>query len=191
MKTKSWIYFSILVAWLVTCILLFCLKLIDFVGIIVSFIFAIPTMIYDFVVTFKATKRQKQLKALNKIYKLEDFIKNVIVETGKTNNARIRAGMITKMGEEDPSKIINDQLNQSKKFYIEHFSNLFGKKEAENKFFQIKNNRNQFFIELQSKILKINPSEEELRAFDIKIDNETRRKLFINQNKEKINEIKI
>ncbi len=186
MKPKAWIYSSILIAWIITCVVLFKYELINMVGIIVSFIFAIPTMIYDFIVTLKATKRQKQLQALSKIYKLNVYIKNVYIETAKTNNARIRAGMIGKMGEEDPNKIINAQLDQSKKFYIEHFSNLFGKKEVENKFSQIKANRQQFFIDVQSIVLKINPSEEELRTFDINVDESTRRKLFMNQNKEKI-----
>ena len=191
MKTKIWIYFSILVAWLITCILLFNLKLIDIVGIIVSFVFAIPTMIYDLIVTAKGIKRKKQLQAISKICNFEKYERDVIVDCVQVNNHRIRAGVLHTMGKADPNGIINQELDRSKNFYIDYLSNLFGKKEAENKFSELKNNKQNFYSDFQNKVIKINPTEDELRIFDIKLDDTIKRKLFIKQNKDKINETKV
>lgn len=191
MKAKSWIYFSILVAWLSTCILLFCFGLLDIVGIIVSFVFAIPTMIYDLLVTAKGIKRKKQLQAISKICNFEKYERAVIADCAQVNNHRIRAGVIHTMGKADPNGIINQELDRSKNFYMDYLTNLFGKKEAENKFDELKNNKQNFFTDFQNEIIRINPTEDELRIFDINLDDTIKRKLFVKQNKDKINETKV
>lgn len=64
MAKKMIIYGVILLLWLVACVVLYVLKLIDWIGVAVSFIFAVPLIFVDLYSTKDESKRKQQLEQI-------------------------------------------------------------------------------------------------------------------------------
>ncbi len=178
MKTKGLVYGIILIVWLITCIILYKYNLIDFIGIIVSFVFAIPTIIYDLISTYLNKHRDNVLKALSNFCKLKKYINDVQIDCIKTNHLRIRGGLQNKMGLTDANDIILKQIDNSKNFYLNNIKILFGKKNTTNKFKLLQSNTSEFFEFLKEKIIEVNPTDEEIKIYNLIIDDNIKKNVM-------------
>ena len=68
------IYGVILLLWLVACVVLYVLKLIDWIGVAVSFIFAVPPIFVDLYSTKEESKRKQQLEQIGQLYKFLKYL---------------------------------------------------------------------------------------------------------------------
>ena len=81
MAKKMIIYGVILLLWLVACVVLYVLKLIDWIGVAVSFIFAVPPIFVDLYSTKEESKRKQQLEQIGQLYKFLKYLDDMYVET--------------------------------------------------------------------------------------------------------------
>ena len=91
MAKKMIIYGVILLLWLV-------LKLIDWIGVAVSFIFAVPPIFVDLYSTKEESKRKQQLEQIGQLYKFLKYLDDMNVENIRVNMLRQRAGAVNTMG---------------------------------------------------------------------------------------------
>ena len=92
------IYGVILLLWLVACVVLYVLKLIDWIGVAVSFIFAVPPIFVDLYSTKEESKRKQQLEQIGQLYKFLKYLDDMNVENIRVNMLRQRAGAVNTMG---------------------------------------------------------------------------------------------
>ena len=80
MAKKMIIYGVILLLWLVACVVLYVLKLIDWIGVAVSFIFAVPPIFVDLYSNKEESKRKQQLeqKCSSKPFSSNTFEKKIV-----------------------------------------------------------------------------------------------------------------
>ena len=98
MAKKMIIYGVILLLWLVACVVLYVLKLIDWIGVAVSFIFAVPPIFVDLYSTKEESKRKQQLEQIGQLYKFLKYLDDMNVENIRVNMLRQRAGAVNTMG---------------------------------------------------------------------------------------------
>ena len=82
------IYGVILLLWLVACVVLYVLKLIDWIGVAVSFIFAVPPIFVDLYSTKEESKRKQQLEQIGQLYKFLKYLDDMNVENIRVNMLR-------------------------------------------------------------------------------------------------------
>ena len=92
------IYGVILLLWLVACVVLYVLKLIDWIGVAVSFIFAVPPIFVDLYSTKEESKRKQQLEQIGQLYKFLKYLDDMNVENIRVNMLRQRAGAVNTIG---------------------------------------------------------------------------------------------
>ena len=88
MAKKMIIYGVILLLWLVACVVLYVLKLIDWIGVAVSFIFAVPPIFVDLYSTKEESKRKQQLEQIGQLYKFLKYLDDMNVENIRVNMLR-------------------------------------------------------------------------------------------------------
>ena len=97
-KTRLKLYIVIGLVWIIVCAILYFNGIIDWVGIMVSFIFTIPTIIMDIWLTKKEEVRKSKLESISKLIEILNYIDNMIIDSINVNQRRQRAGVISKMG---------------------------------------------------------------------------------------------
>lgn len=186
MAKKMIIYGVILLLWLVACVVLYVLKLIDWIGVAVSFIFAVPPIFVDLYSTKEESKRKQQLEQIGELYKFLKYLDDMNVENIRVNMLRQRAGSVNTMGLIDLNASIHKTFVDSttKAYYIKSIAIVFGKKQCEELYLRMEKDRQGFEKVLEQKVLDLNPTENECDFYKLLLSNDLKKQLFLKQHSE-------
>lgn len=183
---KTHVYGIIMAAWFAVCVILYVLKLIDWIGIMISFIFAIPPIIIDLVSTNADNKRKKKLEQVGVLHKFLKYLDDMTIDNMKVNNARQRSGAVVQMGliniEGAIHSVFND--NKTKTYYEKSLSIAFSEKKCKELYKLMEIKREDFIKELNTLILTLNPNENEIKYYNLILTDNLKRELFLKQHKE-------
>lgn len=180
------IYGVILLLWLVACVVLYIFKLIDWIGIAVSFIFAVPPIFVDLYSTKEESKRKQQLEQIGQLYKFLKYLDDVNVDNIRVNMLRQRAGAVNTMGLIDLNASIHKTFVDptTKVYYIKSIAIVFGKKQCEELYLKMENDRQGFEKVLEQKVLDLNPTENECDFYKVLLSSDLKKQLFLKQHSE-------
>lgn len=186
MAKKMIIYGVILLLWLVACVVLYIFKLIDWIGIAVSFIFAVPPIFVDLYSTKEESKRKQQLEQIGQLYKFLKYLDDVNVDNIRVNMLRQRAGAVNTMGLIDLNASIHKTFVDptTKVYYIKSIAIVFGKKQCEELYLKMENDRQGFEKVLEQKVLDLNPTENECDFYKLLLSSNLKKQLFLKQHSE-------
>lgn len=186
MAKKMIIYGVILLLWLVACVVLYIFKLIDWIGIAVSFIFAVPPIFVDLYSTKEESKRKQQLEQIGQLYKFLKYLDDVNVDNIRVNMLRQRAGAVNTMGLIDLNASIHKTFVDptTKVYYIKSIAIVFGKKQCEELYLKMENDRQGFEKVLEQKVLDLNPTENECDFYKLLLSSDLKKQLFLKQHSE-------
>ena len=185
-KRKIKIYVAIFILWLITCGVLYYFDLINWIGIAVSFLFAIPPIIIDLVSSIKQEKRAKQLESIAKIQKFLKHLNDMQADIIRCNLENKRAGHLERVCDID--KVIQEAINNTNNstFYRKHLSVVFGKDRENELYLKMLKERDYINKVLNDKIILFNPNENECKYYNLVIDDSLGKELFFKQNQEQI-----
>lgn len=186
MAKKMIIYGDILLLWLVACVVLYVLKLIDWIGVAVSFIFAVPPIFVDLYSTKEESKRKQQLEQIGQLYKFLKYLDDMNVENIRVNMLRQRAGAVNTMGLIDLNASIHKTFVDSttKAYYIKSIAIVFGKKQCEELYLRMEKDRQGFEKVLEQKVLDLNPTENECDFYKLLLSSDLKKQLFLKRHSE-------
>lgn len=186
MAKKMIIYGVILLLWLVACVVLYILKLIDWIGVAVSFIFAVPPIFVDLYSTKEESKRKQQLEQIGQLYKFLKYLDDMNVENIRVNMLRQRAGAVNTMGLIDLNASIHKTFVDptTKAYYIKSIEIVFGKKQCEELYLRMEKDRQGFEKVLEQKVLDLNPTENECDFYKLLLSSDLKKQLFLKQHSE-------
>lgn len=186
MAKKMIIYGVILLLWLVACVVLYVLKLIDWIGVAVSFIFAVPPIFVDLYSTKEESKRKQQLEQIGQLYKFLKYLDDMNVENIRVNMLRQRAGAVNTMGLIDLNASIHKTFVDSttKAYYIKSIAIVFGKKQCEELYLRMEKDRQGFEKVLEQKVLDLNPTENECDFYKLLLSSDLKKQLFLKRHSE-------
>ena len=186
MAKKMIIYGVILLLWLVACVVLYVLKLIDWIGVAVSFIFAVPPIFVDLYSTKEESKRKQQLEQIGQLYKFLKYLDDMNVENISVNMLRQRAGAVNTMGLIDLNASIHKTFVDptTKAYYIKSVAIVFGKKQCEELYLRMEKDRQGFEKVLEQKVLDLNPTENECDFYKLLLSSDLKKQLFLKQHSE-------
>lgn len=180
------IYGVILLLWLVACVVLYVLKLIDWIGVAVSFIFAVPPIFVDLYSTKEESKRKQQLEQIGQLYKFLKYLDDMNVENIRVNMLRQRAGAVNTMGLIDLNASIHKTFVDptTKAYYIKSIAIVFGKKQCEELYLRMEKDRQGFEKVLEQKVLDLNPTENECDFYKLLLSRDLKKQLFLKRHSE-------
>ena len=186
MAKKMIIYGVLLLLWLVACVVLYVLKLIDWIGVAVSFIFAVPPIFVDLYSTKEESKRKQQLEQIGQLYKFLKYLDDMNVENIRVNMLRQRAGAVNTMGLIDLNASIHKTFVDSttKAYYIKSIAIVFGKKQCEELYLRMEKDRQGFEKVLEQKVLDLNPTENECDFYKLLLSSDLKKQLFLKRHSE-------
>lgn len=186
MAKKMIIYGVILLLWLVACVVLYILKLIDWIGVAVSFIFAVPPIFVDLYSTKEESKRKQQLEQIGQLYKFLKYLDDMNVENIRVNMLRQRAGAVNTIGLIDLNASINKTFVDptTKAYYITSIAIVFGKKQCEELYLRMEKDRQGFEKVLEQKVLDLNPTENECDFYKLLLSSDLKKQLFLKRHSE-------
>ena len=186
MAKKMIIYGVILLLWLIACVVLYVLKLIDWIGVAVSFIFAVPPIFVDLYSTKEESKRKQQLEQIGQLYKFLKYLDDMNVENIRVNMLRQRAGAVNTMGLIDLNASIHKTFVDSttKAYYIKSIAIVFGKKQCEELYLRMEKDRQGFEKVLEQKVLDLNPTENECNFYKLLLSSDLKKQLFLKRHSE-------
>ena len=186
MAKKMIIYGVILLLWLVACVVLYVLKLIDWIGVAVSFIFAVPPIFVDLYSTKEESKRKQQLEQIGQLYKFLKYLDDMNVENIRVNMLRQRAGAVNTMGLIDLNASIHKTFVDptTKAYYIKRIAIVFGKKQCEELYLRMEKDRQGFEKVLEQKVLDLNPTENECDFYKLLLSSDLKKQLFLKRHSE-------
>lgn len=186
MAKKMIIYGVILLLWLVACVVLYVFKLIDWIGVAVSFIFAVPPIFVDLYSTKEESKRKQQLEQIGQLYKFLKYLDDMNVENIRVNMLRQRAGAVNTMGLIDLNASIHKTFVDptTKAYYIKSIAIVFGKKQCEELYLRMKKDRQGFEKVLEQKVLDLNPTENECDFYKLLLSSDLKKQLFLKRHSE-------
>lgn len=186
MAKKMIIYGVILLLWLVACVVLYVLKLIDWIGVAVSFIFAVPPIFVDLYSTKEESKRKQQLEQIGQLYKFLKYLDDMNVENIGVNMLRQRAGAVNTMGLIDLNASIHKTFVDptTKAYYIKSIAIVFGKKQCEELYLRMEKDRQGFEKVLEQKVLDLNPTENECDFYKLLLSSDLKKQLFSKRHSE-------
>lgn len=186
MAKKMIIYGVILLLWLVACVVLYVLKLIDWIGVAVSFIFAVPPIFVDLYSTKEESKRKQQLEQIGQLYKFLKYLDDMNVENIRVNMLRQRAGAVNTMGLIDLNASIHKTFVDptTKAYYIKSIAIVFGKKQCEELYLRMEKDRQGFEKVLEQKMLDLNPTENECDFYKLLLSSDLKKQLFLKRHSE-------
>ena len=186
MAKKMIIYGVILLLWLVACVVLYVLKLIDWIGVAVSFIFAVPPIFVDLYSTKEESKRKQQLEQIGQLYKFLKYLDDMNVENIRVNMLRQRAGAVNTMGLIDLNASIHKAFVDptTKAYYIKSIAIVFGKKQCEELYLRMEKDRQGFEKVLEQKVLDLNPTENECDFYKLLLSSDLKKQLFLKRHSE-------
>lgn len=186
MKKKSIVFLTIFIVWVVVCAILYKLKLLDLIGILISFAFAIPTMLYDYIVSMKTVKRNKKLKAIKTLTDVEKTFNAIHNDLGMVANRRIRAGYIRNYDEATYKQDVEKALltNETLPIIKNAFSILCKKAEIENNIKLICDDNDKFVRFYIDELKKLKTIQEELNIFEINLSDMQKYEITKGFNKE-------
>lgn len=186
MAKKMIIYGVILLLWLVACVVLYVLKLIDWIGVAVSFIFAVPPIFVDLYSTKEESKRKQQLEQIGQLYKFLKYLDDMNVENIRVNMLRQRAGAVNTMGLIDLNASIHKTFVDptTKAYYIKSITIVFGKKQCEELYLRMEKDRQGFEKVLEQKVLDLNPTENECDFYKLLLSSDLKKQLFSKRHSE-------
>ena len=186
MAKKMIIYGVILLLWLVACVVLYVLKLIDWIGVAVSFIFAVPPIFVDLYSTKEESKRKQQLEQIGQLYMFLKYLDDMNVENIRVNMLRQRAGAVNTMGLIDLNASIHKTFVDptTKAYYIKSIAIVFGKKQCEELYLRMEKDRQGFEKVLEQKVLDLNPTENECDFYKLLLSRDLKKQLFLKRHSE-------
>ena len=186
MAKKMIIYGVILLLWLVACVVLYVLKLIDWIGVAVSFIFAVPPIFVDLYSTKEESKRKQQLEQIGQLYKFLKYLDDMNVENIRVNMLRQRAGAVNTLGLIDLNASIHKTFVDptTKAYYIKSVAIVFGKKQCEELYLRMEKDRQGFKKVLEQKVLDLNPTENECDFYKLLLSSDLKKQLFLKRHSE-------
>ena len=186
MAKKMIIYGVILLLWLVACVVLYVLKLIDWIGVAVSFIFAVPPIFVDLYSTKEESKRRQQLEQIGQLYKFLKYLDDMNVGNIRVNMLRQRAGAVNTMGLIDLNASIHKTFVDptTKAYYIKSIAIVFGKKQCEELYLRMEKDRQGFEKALEQKVLDLNPTENECDFYKLLLSSDLKKQLFSKRHSE-------
>ena len=186
MAKKMIIYGVILLLWLVACVVLYVLKLIDWIGVAVSFIFAVPPIFVDLYSTKEESKRKQQLEQIGQLYKFLKYLDDMNVENIRVNMLRQRAGAVNTMGLIDLNASIHKTFVDptTKAYCIKSIAIVFGKKQCEELYLRMEKDRQGFEKVLEQKVLDLNPTENECDFYKLLLSSDLKKQLFLKRHSE-------
>lgn len=186
MAKKMIIYGVILLLWLVACVVLYVLKLIDWIGVAVSFIFAVPPIFVDLYSTKEESKRKQQLEQIGQLYKFLKYLDDMNVGNIRVNMLRQRAGAVNTMGLIDLNASIHKTFVDptTKAYYIKSIAIVFGKKQCEELYLRMEKDRQGFEKALEQKVLDLNPTENECDFYKLLLSSDLKKQLFSKRHSE-------
>lgn len=186
MAKKMIIYGVILLLWLVACVVLYVLKLIDWIGVAVSFIFAVPPIFVDLYSTKEESKRKQQLEQIGQLYKFLKYLDDMNVENIRVNMLRQRAGAVNTMGLIDLNASIHKTFVDptTKAYYIKSIAIVFGKKQCEELYLRMEKDRQGFEKVLEQKVLDLNPTENGCDFYKLLLSSDLKKQLFLKRHSE-------
>lgn len=141
MKKKTIIYGCITLIWIVLCTFLYCHCLIDLVGVVVSFAFAFPTIVYELISIFLSEKRANKLNSIKELQHIVQSIENKMID-----------GSTIKVDEDEVKK---------------HIQIVCGKKNADESLALLKKDIGKFSDILYEKLKEMKPNETETKIYDL------------------------
>lgn len=186
MTKKMIIYGVLLLLWLVACVVLYVLKLIDWIGVAVSLIFAVPPIFVDLYSTKEESKRKQQLEQIGQLYKFLKYLDDMNVENIRVNMLRQRAGAVNAMGLIDLNASIHKTFADptKKAYYIKSIATIFGKKQCEELYLRMEKDRQGFEKVLEQKVLDLNPTENECDFYKLLLSSDLKKQLFLKRHSE-------
>lgn len=141
MKKKLITYGIITLLWIVICTILYYCCLINLTGIIISFVFAFPTMVYDIISTHSKNKRTNILKSINQLQ----------VAIQSIENKKIDGSVI--------------EINEAEaKMYIQI---IWDKEKTDKLLTLLKNDTDKFSDMLHEELSRMKPDEIEVKIYDL------------------------
>ena len=168
-KTRLKLYIVIGLVWIIVCTILYFNRIIDWVGIMVSFIFAIPTIIMDIWLTKKEEVRKSKLESISKLVEILNYIDNMIIDSINVNQRRQRAGAISKMGLID----INEQKRnlfknvEEEKQVKKYLKSLWGKDKIDEMLSILRGDQEKFSKLLSKESEKLKITDVEKTIYDL------------------------
>ena len=141
MKKKLIIYGIITLLWIVICTILYYCCLINLTGIIISFVFAFPTMVYDIISTHSKNKRTNILKSINQLQVTIQSIENKKID-----------GSVIEINEAEAKRYI--QI-------------IWDKEKTDKLLTLLKNDTDKFSDMLHEELSKMKPDEIEVKIYDL------------------------
>ena len=141
MKKKLIIYGIITLLWIVICTILYYCCLINLTGIIISFVFAFPTMVYDIISTHSKNKRTNILKSINQLQVAIQSIENKKID-----------GSVIEINEAEAKRYI--QI-------------IWDKEKTDKLLSLLKNDTDKFSDMLHEELRKMKPDEIEVKIYDL------------------------
>lgn len=141
MKKKLIIYGIITLLWIVICTILYYCCLINLTGIIISFVFAFPTMVYDIISTHSKNKRTNILKSINQLQVAIQSIENKKID-----------GSVIEINEAEAKRYI--QI-------------IWDKEKTDKLLTLLKNDTDKFSDMLHEELSKMKPDEIEVKIYDL------------------------
>ena len=186
MAKKMIIYGVILLLWLVACVVLYVLKLIDWIGVAVSLIFAVPPIFVDLYSTKEESKRKQQLEQIGQLYKFLKYLDDMNKGNIRVNELRQRAGAVNTMGLIDLNASIHKTFVDptTKAYYIKSIAIVFGKKQCEELYLRMEKDRQGFEKVLEQKVLDLNPTENECDFYKLLLSSDLKKQLFLKRHSE-------
>lgn len=183
---KLIIYAIIFLVWLIVCHILYVFNLIDWIGIILSFIFAIPPALVDIISSKVHVRRQQQLEHIANLQKFLKQIDDMSVENYRVNEVRRKAGFVKNMGLIDITTEVHTVFQDptSQACCKKSLNTVFGKKKSSDLYSKMENDRQAFKKVLDQKILQLNPTQNECDFYKLILSNDLKQQLFIKQHKE-------
>ena len=120
------------------------------------------------------------------MHKFLKYLEDMTIDNIKVNNARQRSGTMVQMGLIDIQEAIHSVFKdvKTKAYYEKSLSIVFSKKKSKELYKLMEYKREDFVKELNTLILKLNPSENEINYYNLILTNDIKRELFLKQHKE-------
>lgn len=181
---KIIVYALIFVIWIIACMVLYTYNLIDRIGIVVSFVFAIPPVAVDVISSKMEDRRKHQLKQIGVLYQFLQYLEKKILENKSLNIRRERAGIGEKPIDLESAihKEFADSGTQTR--YKNSLRIVFGKKKCDVLYLKMEKDRQEFRKILEQKVLELKPTEEECQFYKIVLSDDLKIKLFSKQHKD-------
>lgn len=165
MRKRLIFYLILLISWLIVCGTLFFFDLMDLIGILVSFLFSLPTMIFEFIEWAIKKRRDKKLYGISILQKIIVEIDNRIHEAENLNYQRKRKGMPLINVEKDLQYTYGSEKTKSQ--INIHIRNVFGKKAILTHYDMLLSRPYEFHNELKIKLSKYHPTQEEILKYSL------------------------